>query len=87
MFALSLHTTDQANQLTWTFRPRRTAMDFELRREGSSWRSLIESMKFCNVSNPIELLSLSILSVLAVVELTMTMKMKMKIKTRRHEEE
>lgn len=37
---------DKLNQLTWTFRPRRAAMDLEFRREGSSWRSLIELIKY-----------------------------------------
>lgn len=41
-----LYKLTKLNRLTWTFRPRRTAVDFEFRREGSSWRSLIQLIKF-----------------------------------------
>lgn len=38
------------DKLTWTFRPRRTAMDLEFRREGSSWRSFFWiNQIFCKV--------------------------------------
>lgn len=33
------------NELTWTFRPRRTAKDLESRRDGSSWGRLIQLIK------------------------------------------